>query len=78
MPTNSPKFRSKKKQLSDYARYSARGFPMAVVIVVCTLAGTKLDECLSLDTPIFTLILSLLSVVLVMYYFVKSFITNKK
>jgi ATP synthase protein I len=78
MPTNSPKFRSKKKQLSDYARYSAMGFQMAVVIFVCTWAGTKIDEWLSLDTPVFTLVFSLFSVVLVMYYFVKSFMGNKK
>jgi putative effector of murein hydrolase LrgA (UPF0299 family) len=54
------------------------GFQMAVVIFVCTWAGTKLDEWLGLEIPVFTLVLSLLSVVLVMYYFVKSFMTNKK
>ena len=54
------------------------GLQMAVVIFVCTWAGTKIDEWLSLNTPVFTLVFSLLSVVLVMYYFVKSFISNKK
>jgi ATP synthase protein I len=77
MPTNSPKFRSKKKLLNDYARYSAIGFQMAVVIFLCTWAGVKLDGLFSLKTPVFTLIFSLLSVVLVMFYFVKVFMSKK-
>lgn len=77
MPTNNPRFSSRKKQLSEYARYSAMGFQMAVVIFVCTWAGTKLDDLLGLTVPVFTLVFSLLSVVLVMWYFVRSFLKKK-
>lgn len=71
MPTNTPKFKSKKKPLNDYARYSALGFQMAAVIFLFTWGGVKLDEYLHLKIPVFTLILSLSSVVLSLYYFLK-------
>ena len=71
MPTNNQKTNSKKKQLNDYVRYSAMGFQMAAIIFLCTWGGKKLDEVLELETPIFTLLLSLGSVVLSMYYFIK-------
>lgn len=72
MPTNSPKFNSKKKPLNDYVRYSAMGFQMAVIIFVSTWGGVKLDAFLNLKKiPIFTLIFSLLSVVLSLYYFIR-------
>jgi ATP synthase protein I len=73
MPTNNPKFKSRKKQLNDYARYSAMGFQMAAIIFVSTWAGIQLDEYLQLKVPVFTLVFSLLSVVLSMYYFVRGF-----
>lgn len=77
MPTNSPKIRSKKKQLNAYARYSAMGFQMAVIIFVCTWAGVKLDAFLEIKIPVFTLVFSLLSVVLSMYYFVRGAMNKK-
>lgn len=39
MPTNNPKFSSKKKQLNAYARYSAMGFQMAAIIFFSTWVG---------------------------------------
>ncbi len=71
MPTNNPKFKSKKKQLNEYARYSAMGFQMAAIIFVSTWAGMKLDEVIQVSIPVFTLTFSLLSVALSMYYFIR-------
>lgn len=78
MPTNQPKFSSKKKQLNEYARYSAMGFQMAVIIFLSTWGGVKLDEYLGLQKiPVFTLLFSILSVVLSMYYFIRGFMKKK-
>jgi hypothetical protein len=44
---------------------------MAVIIFLATWAGVKLDTWLALKIPIFTLIFSLLSVVLSLYYFIR-------
>lgn len=77
MPTNPPNPNSKKKPLNEYARYSAMGFQMAAIIFVSTWGGVKLDEYLQLKVPVFTLVFSILSVVLSMYYFIKGFIKKK-
>ena len=78
MPKNSPKFnRSKKGQLNDYARYSAIGMQIAVIIFVMTLAGVKADELLNLKIPIFTVLLSLLSVLFSMIYLIRNFNSGK-
>jgi len=73
MPTSNPKFNSTKKPLNVYARYSAMGFQMAVIIFFSTWGGVKLDAYLNLKIPVFTLVFSLLSVVLSMYYFISGF-----
>jgi len=44
---------------------------MAAIIGLGVFGGIKLDETLALETPIFTLIFSLLSVGLAMYYVIK-------
>ncbi|MFN5323384.1 MAG: AtpZ/AtpI family protein [Bacteroidota bacterium] len=67
----------RKKQLNDYARYSAIGIQIAVFIFACTYGGVKLDEWLGLKVPVFTLLLSLLSVVMSMVFFFKSFKNDK-
>ena len=71
MPTNPEKSNSKKKQLNDYTRYSAIGIQMAAIIFLSTWGGVKLDAYLGLKTPIFTLIFSILSVVLSLYFFIR-------
>ena len=78
MPTNQPESNnSKKKQLNDYARYSAMGFQMAAIIFLCTWGGVKLDEYLGLKIPVFALTFSLLSVAGSMYYFIRGFLPKK-
>lgn len=77
MPTNSPKSPSKKKPLNEYVRYSAIGLQMAGTIFLLTWLGVKIDGWLHLKIPVFTLILSLASVVLSLYYFLKDIGKNK-
>lgn len=63
------KFR--KKPLNDYAKYSAMGFQIVIIIFIGVFGGYKLDKFLDLSFPIFTILLSLLSVVLAIYFVVK-------
>ena len=60
-----------KKQLNNYAKYSSIAFQMLAIILIGVFGGVKLDEWLELKFPVFTVILSLLSVSLAIYTVVK-------
>lgn len=49
-------------------------FQMIIIILVMTWGGTKLDKLLNLETPVFTIILSLLGVFGGIYTSIKDFI----
>lgn len=67
-----------KSQLKQYAKYSHIGFQMVAIVVVAVLGGLKLDEWVSsLEFPLFTLVLSILGVVLAVYFAIKDFIRFK-
>lgn len=66
----------KKSYLNNYARYSSIAFQMLVIILAGVFGGYKLDEWLN-TTPLFTVILSLLSVVIAIYSVVKDLLNNK-
>ncbi len=61
----------KRKQLDSYAKFSSIAFQMLVIILIGVFGGVKLDEWLELKFPVFTVILSLLSVILAIYTVVK-------
>jgi hypothetical protein len=63
---------------SEYARYSSLAIEMIVVIILGVFGGKYLDTCLSFHFPIFTLLLSLLSVGLAMYLAIRDVINPKK
>ncbi len=71
---NPEKIKEPKKQLNDYARYSGMAVQMIAIILIGVLGGIKLDEVLSLKFPLFTLVLSLLSVFLSMFFAIKDFL----
>ncbi len=56
-----------KKQLEFYARYSSLALQMLAIIGLGVFAGVKLDKWLHLGFPVFTLVLSVLSVILSIY-----------
>ena len=60
--------------LHTYARYSGIAFQMIVIILLTTWGGTKLDKILELNTPVFTIVLSLLGVFAAIYVVLKDFI----
>lgn len=63
--------KNKNKSYNNYARYSALVFEMIVLIVAAVLGGKWLDEQLEFDTPVFTLILSLVSITGALFLFIK-------
>ena len=66
MPETKPRL-PPKKQLEFYARYSSLALQMLVIIGLGVFGGVKLDEWLNPGFPVFTLVLSVLSVILSIY-----------
>ena len=65
---------SPKKPLNVYVKYSGMAIQMAAIIVGGVLGGIELDKLLKLQFPAFTLSLTLLSVFLAIYYFIRDVI----
>lgn len=68
----------KKKSLENYAKYSSIALQMLAIILLGVFGGIKIDEWLGLEFPVFTLIFSLLSVILAIYYVIKDLLKNNK
>ena len=60
--------------LSNYAKYSGLAFQMGAIIGVAAWGGIKLDELVGTDSPVFTIILSLLGVFTALYVILKDLI----
>ena len=60
--------------LHEYARYTGLGVQMLVIILATVWGGIKLDKLFGLQTPVFTVILSLFGVLAAIYTAVKDFI----
>lgn len=69
--------RKPQKPLNAYARYSSLGLQMAVIIAGGTYGGHKLDEYYHNETPVFTIVLSLLSIGIALYLILKDLIKPK-
>lgn len=65
------------KPLNDYAKYSSLAIQMGVIIGGGCYGGYKLDEYFKNETPVFTIILSLVSIAIAMYLILKDFIKPK-
>jgi len=72
MPDSKDKKSSgKKKQPNAFIKYSSMATQMALIIVAGALGGIQLDKYLETQTPWFTGGLTILSVILAMYFAVK-------
>lgn len=74
MLENQNKKNGKEKQPNAFLRYSSMATQMAVIIVVFALGGIKLDEYFQTDVAYFTGGLTILGVVLSMYFMIKDLI----
>jgi F0F1-type ATP synthase assembly protein I len=62
------------KGIRDFARYSGMAFQMIGIILISTLGGVKLDKLTGWETPVFTIVLSLLGVSAAIYFSIKDLI----
>ena len=60
----------------EFIKYTNIAIRMIIIILVGVFAGIKIDEYLELESSIFTLIFSLLAVVMAMYVIIRE-ITSK-
>ncbi len=65
------------KPPNPFAKYSSLGFQMAVIIGGGCYGGFKLDEHYQNKTPVFTIVLSLVSIAIALYLVLKDFIKPK-
>lgn len=63
--------KKKKETLNKFIRFSTIAFEMGLIIGGGTYGGVYLDREFNLETPIFTIILSLLSVFIALYLVIK-------
>ncbi|MBF8148981.1 AtpZ/AtpI family protein [Winogradskyella sp. F6397] len=68
--------KTKKSDLNSYARYSSIAIQMVIIIGVGTFIGVKLDEYFPNEHKLYTLILSLSSVILSMVYVIRRIIAS--
>jgi len=64
------------KGLNNYAKYSGMAFQMGIIIFAGTFGGIKLDKLVNFSFPLFTVICSLLSVIISMYLIIKELISK--
>lgn len=76
-----PLKKSKQKsidRLNSYAKFSGVAFQMIAIISLGTYIGLKLDEKYPNDLSLFTIALSLISVIITMFYVIKQATNNTR
>lgn len=73
-----PSLEKKKKSLASYTRFTSIAFEMLVIILIGVFGGLKLDERLKLTVPVFTIILSILAVILSIYTVTRDLLKSKQ
>jgi F0F1-type ATP synthase assembly protein I len=62
------------KGIQDFAKYSSIAFQMIGIILITVWGGVKLDKLTGWNTPVFTIVLSLLGVFGAIYTVIRDFI----
>ena len=63
--------KKEKKALSAYAKYSSIAVQMLVIMLAGVFGGRELDKWMELQFPVFTLLLTILAVILAIYFAIK-------
>lgn len=66
-----PKRKETQNQLNSYIKYSSLAIQMMLIICIGVYGGYRLDKYLNFDFPLFTILLSFLSVGASIWYAVK-------
>lgn len=75
---NSEGEKKKENPLKFYAKYSALGFQMLAIILVGAFGGQALDNWLNRRFPVFTLVFTILAVVMSIIYGIREFFRQDK
>lgn len=67
----------KKRNLSEFARYSNMGIQMLAIILIGVYAGVKLDQWLHMKFKIFTIVFTIFFVFVAMYHAIKDLLNKK-
>ena len=67
-----------KNAFKSYAKYSSIAVQMLAIILLGVFGGILLDEWIAWGFPVFTSVLSILSVVLAIYYVTRDFLKKDK
>jgi F0F1-type ATP synthase assembly protein I len=73
-----PSIEKKKNSLNNYARYSSIAFQMLIIILIGVFGGMKLDQWIHLSVPVFTIVLSILAVILSIYTVTRDLLKTPK
>ncbi len=66
----------KKRPHNSYIKYSSLATQMAVIIIAGVFFGDYLDNFCNSETPAYTIIFSLISIILSLYYALREIIKN--
>lgn len=69
-----PQNKPSNKGIQNFARYSGMAFQMIGIILLTTFGGIQIDKRTGWETPVFTIILSLIGVFAAIYVAIKDFI----
>ncbi len=67
-----------RKRVDDYMKYSGMAFQMAIIILVGTLGGKKLDAYFQLERPYLAMLGAILSTFAALYLSLKDVLFPKK
>jgi len=70
--------KDKKSQLKFYAIYSSLGIQMVVIVIAGAFGGRELDKWLQWHFPVFTIVLTLLGIVLSILYGIRELFKHQK
>lgn len=65
-----------KSKLSNYAKYSSIAIQMAIIIAGGTIGGYYIDRWINWKIPVFTIVLSLSSVIIAIYISIREFLNK--
>ncbi|MBE9511485.1 MAG: AtpZ/AtpI family protein [Bacteroidetes bacterium] len=77
-PQKSNQKKQPQNQLNKYVRYSSLAFQMLAIILIGVFGGMKLDRLISWDFPVFTVVLSIITVFGSIFYAVKDLLKPPK
>ena len=72
------KRKRKDHPLKFYAKYSALGFQMLAIMLIGAFGGRALDKKLEWGFPVFTLVLTILAVIMSIIYGIREFFRQDK